>query len=1035
MSVIASKYLATNVNRLAQGPDTLLRALNVVNDDGQLRPRRGQDLLPRNDKPFLYLGSSVADNFKPIKTFFYNNRVWVYWRNDTDQYDGIGYYDFDTTVWRFSLLTYRGNADYASFLPQLIESDRRLLFASSSGVLSSPKLDTDEYTGSNLDTIQTTLYKAGVMRALPFFSALTVDLTAYANNWLPNAAKVAYVHVWKKINTNGTIVYGPPSSRVVVTNSAGAARGVELKVQIPLEIIDAYSAAPGDAARYSCEIYRTYTSNPDGTGTAPDPGANYYLALEIRPTTSELSTSYLMVVDDMQADVTLQDPLYTNETEEGAINERTRPPMCKTLANFQNCTWFGNSTSLWRNFFNIQAVMDGAAANKNGIRTNDVIIVGDWAFEAVTGAPSAWQFKIDTTTGYAAQISRVLNSTSSLIAQYNNNHYATRFNLHAISGPDDFVGKMMLEERFAGSAGTIKPYIGLYRTNGYASTSDAVPVSPVPLVSDSVGKGYRILRVQTLAIGGDVQITLDTAAYAIDFTVGDTLNVARIPGDQSVWALLPQGQYVVKNIAGAVVTLVGVTGGAILNYQTGVAPYGAYNLLGAVHCVIDKSTGAVSQGVGDQDKNPHRAHYSTPGEPESSPLLNYFDFGSADKSIIAMVPMSGSLFVFKEDGLFRIQGYYPDFYSSLFDQNVTILGPDCVTQMNGLLYALTTKGIYEISEQGAKRISFDIQNELDYILWNNQQNARVNSFLVANQSDQRLMVWIPNVGSTKPDTCYVFDGFGWTKRSDSANYACSGVRTDTSNDQMRLYTVKNHFGGWLTIERKTATYNDYSDEQLFPTACAQVNATTINVTFATASNMCPLDTTWSNKFIGAVVTSNNKAKTRGIVTGVTYNGSNQFKFVLDFYDGSDTNAWSSFAPGDIRIYLPITTEVMFNISADSPEQRKHWSEVQFFFNQPMFTKMDSGFATDVNPTLTYTTSDIKGFAEGLFPDIAKWAILTDNCPIAGKTIKRQVPVPHARGSQLRVALKHSRAWEFYSLYGFATRENTGGSNIERNNNL
>ena len=150
---------------------------------------------------------------------------------------------------------------------------------------------------------------------------------------------------------------------------------------------------------------------------------------------------------------------------------------------------------------------------------------------------------------------------------------------------------------------TKKPYIGLYRAAGWAGTGgpNPSPIVPTPIVGMSpssgiIGAGFRIIRMQA-AGPGYITFTLDSAP---DFAVDDTVNIARLNvysdpalavGSQGdgVVNIVP-GQWKVRTISGADVTIDGqVTSGAF-NQQVGVAPFATlWTHLGVVHCVYSQS--------------------------------------------------------------------------------------------------------------------------------------------------------------------------------------------------------------------------------------------------------------------------------------------------------------------------------------------------------------------------------------------------------------------------------------------------------------
>jgi hypothetical protein len=75
------------------------------------------------------------------------------------------------------------------------------------------------------------------------------------------------------------------------------------------------------------------------------------------------------------------------------------------------------------------------------------------------------------------------------------------YNLNTVSGPDDIVGQFSLEEISNGAASGVTPYIGLFRVNGWPALAgdNPAPISPTPLVTESKGKGFRIIKISSSA--------------------------------------------------------------------------------------------------------------------------------------------------------------------------------------------------------------------------------------------------------------------------------------------------------------------------------------------------------------------------------------------------------------------------------------------------------------------------------------------------------------------------------------------------------
>lgn len=152
--------------------------------------------------------------------------------------------------------------------------------------------------------------RCGCPAAVPFFDIVLEDTIAtYNANWLDEGEKVAYRHVWKYTDANGTVSYGAVSDQMQLENTAVSARSGKLTMSLPMDIISAT-----EIARYSVEIYRTATITPSINGITADPGDEMFLVQELRPTSADIANGYLVFIDILPPDM-LQTALHTNETQ------------------------------------------------------------------------------------------------------------------------------------------------------------------------------------------------------------------------------------------------------------------------------------------------------------------------------------------------------------------------------------------------------------------------------------------------------------------------------------------------------------------------------------------------------------------------------------------------------------------------------------------------------------------------------------------------------------------------------------------------
>lgn len=145
--------------------------------------------------------------------------------------------------------------------------------------------------------------------------------------------------------------------------------------------------------------------------------------------------------------------------------------------------------------------------------------------------------------------------------------------------------------------------------------------------------------------------------------------------------------------------------------------------------------------VSSNETKPNRVYYSKLLQPEAVPLLNYFDIGSEDEAILRIFPLRDSLFVFKQDGLFRISGETAPFVVTLFDTSCVLIAPDTVSVANNIIYGWTTKGISNITEAGVTEISRPVDTAVLKLASVNYTNFTTASWGLGYDSDNSYTVY------------------------------------------------------------------------------------------------------------------------------------------------------------------------------------------------------------------------------------------------------------------------------------------------------
>src|SRR5206468_10127112 len=138
---------------------------------------------------------------------------------------------------------------------------------------------------------------------------------------------------------------------------------------------------------------------------------------------------------------------------------------------------------------------------------------------------------------------------------------------------------------------------------------------------------------------------------------------------------------------------------------------------------------------------PNRIYYSKEQQPEAVPLLNYFDVGAKDQPILRICPLRNSLFVFKQDGLFRVSGNTAPFTVELFDISTVLLAADSLGVANNVIYAWARQGVVQVSEAGVSPpISAPINSDITRLASSSFSNFASATWGVGYLSDNSYLL-------------------------------------------------------------------------------------------------------------------------------------------------------------------------------------------------------------------------------------------------------------------------------------------------------
>lgn len=118
----------------------------------------------------------------------------------------------------------------------------------------------------------------------------------------------------------------------------------------------------------------------------------------------------------------------------------------------------------------------------------------------------------------------------------------------------------------------------------------------------------------------------------------------------------------------------------------------------------------------DQDADPGMAMWSNTDEPENVALKNYAFVGDRAKAVLAMVATRDALFIFKEDGLWRLTGVGGDWRIDPFDPTLRCVLPSSARSLNGRAVTLSSRGVYLVDDGGPVMAGEAIQDSTDSIV-------------------------------------------------------------------------------------------------------------------------------------------------------------------------------------------------------------------------------------------------------------------------------------------------------------------------------
>lgn len=394
----------------------------------------------------------------------------------------------------------------------------------------------------------------------------------------------------------------------------------------------------------------------------------------------------------------------------------------------------------------------------------------------------------------------------------------------------------------------------------------------------------------------------------------------------------------------------------------------------------------LNDGVSSNNDYPNAIMWSKLQQPEHVPNSHLEFVGSKSSPIRRIMALRDSLFILKDDGVYRLTGENGSWRIELTDSSTKIIAPESAVVLNNELFCLSDQGVVAISDVGVQVKSRQIENQLNELMGQALDGVKQYSFGISYETDRKYVLYtISNSADTYATQAFIFNTFtsSWVK---SDKECLTGIINKTDD---RLY-ISSPDSKYVLKERKTYSFRDYIDEEI--------------------DGITKLSYSGNIIFLNTVV---------GLTVGdLVYMNSSIFSPIIEIdvvsnsVTVNDAKAWDS----SITIYKGINAQVEWvNQSCGNPGVDKHFQELSLLFREQNFNKATVSFYTDISGG--YSNSTILGNYGGGLWGSAPWGSLPWGGIIRPRPIRVFVPREKSRGSIISIRFSHRVGFGSFSING------------------
>lgn len=325
------------------------------------------------------------------------------------------------------------------------------------------------------------------------------------------------------------------------------------------------------------------------------------------------------------------------------------------------------------------------------------------------------------------------------------------------------------------------------------------------------------------------------------------------------------------------------------------------------------------------ETKPNGIYVSKAQQPEAVPIKNLIYAGSAQYDILRIIALRDSVFILKDDGIYRITGEtFADFRVSLFDPTTIIKAEETAVQFNNQVVCFSTQGVVAISDSGVQIISRPIEQDLLEISSSQYVNFDTASWGFSYESDRKYgLATVTETGDTYATQIFVYNSLTntWTRWIKSVS--CGIV--STRDNKLYLGSADPAIA-YVLQERKNFDLTDNAEREV------SVNINSFTGTTVEVSSTVGLEEDWTiAQFIGTTPVRQSVIESIVDATHITVR---------------DTENWTIAAA---TCYEPIDVSASWApIHGGNPAITKHFQRQVAIFQNATFDTFTLSYTSDLS---------------------------------------------------------------------------------------